>query len=579
MVKVKVESSGKRGPYFIPRVPIGYIEENVTPMSVTILTLSTFTFDTESSSGLLTYTYTLLNYTDVFIIQANSALMAKITLNSNVMPSYSVAVSVSDSNNPPYTSSLVFQVNVLSADIPPSRPMSIMITALNGVLPAGLSIADVSPVTSKLSSATFTCTGGSSLSFAIVTGCQLQAGLSAGTGTYVIPIMASDGIHSIKYNISVTVAALSVTDISSGSTTLFIDQLSPMSLVNSSYSLLITSIEQIAPTSASITVCDVTSASAASSLVTLTAKYHSNKTVVPSATLVSWLTSFTNSIVSRTGLNIISVDYNPCSNVTCLNGGRCVSSKIVQGNYHSFVGLLMSLTTPILQLRAQCQCTAGVTGVFCESVLPSCSLTLCQHGGVCMIRNGAPICTCLIGWSGSLCDSDIDECQSSNACSSNAKCVNTAGSFSCISVSCNSLSCQHGGSCQLDSSNVPRCLCTPDAYGSYCEKLSTSFGALSYVQYDNSFGASVDSIAFEFASIQTDSLLAYTVASQTDFMAVELVSGQLRFTYGHASISPVVVYTTRFLADGLWHRVEAVRKAQVCCNIINVDTSHLRMHP
>lgn len=570
LVKVSVQAaSGQQGPYFIPRVPLGVVEEGLAPLSITILSLSRYTFDSSSQSS-LTYTYALINCTDVFTVQASDGtVMAKMILSSIMMSSYVVGVAVTNSATPPLTSYLAFQVNVLSAILPSPRPMVIGVTALGGTLPAGMTLTDVGPLIGGSTSPAYSCTGGDAQNFIIVTGCQLQVGLSpAPSGTYIVHVTATDGVHSVTYDVNITLTSVTLTAVNTGATTLLVDNVtSVQSFVNSSFTQLMTSLQRVVSADVTLVVCDVSTSLKGGVFVTLIATQSSGTIVVTSSTLVSWLSPFVGSIASSSGVNIVSISYDPCVNVTCLNGGHCLIGRQASGDYHVTGGTYVALATPSIVAVAQCQCPAGYTGMQCQSVVPTCATLNCQHGGTCTLTAGVPKCSCLIGWTGTSCDSDVDECQSSSACpASSAVCVNTVGSYTCLSKTCTSLACQQGGTCHLDNSNTPHCLCTPAAYGQYCERTSTNFGPLSYQQYASSFGQATDSVSIEFATLQTDALLVYIVAGQSDFMAVEVVDGQVRLTYSHTNISPVIVYTTHFVSDGSWHRVEATRSGQV--NII-----------
>ncbi|XP_078575910.1 uncharacterized protein LOC144861769 [Branchiostoma floridae x Branchiostoma japonicum] len=68
----------------------------------------------------------------------------------------------------------------------------------------------------------------------------------------------------------------------------------------------------------------------------------------------------------------------------------------------------------------------------CESGYSPCQPNLCQNGGNCSscFGDSRVVCDCLPGYTGSMCETDIDECASS-PCMNGATCVDGVNSFSC----------------------------------------------------------------------------------------------------------------------------------------------------
>ena len=72
-------------------------------------------------------------------------------------------------------------------------------------------------------------------------------------------------------------------------------------------------------------------------------------------------------------------------------------------------------------------CDQGFYGDNCQETC-QCSVL---HSSYCQTTDGA--CTCKTGWTGSTCTEDVNECmdQSKYDCPTNARCVNSIGSFLC----------------------------------------------------------------------------------------------------------------------------------------------------
>lgn len=121
-----------------------------------------------------------------------------------------------------------------------------------------------------------------------------------------------------------------------------------------------------------------------------------------------------------------------------------------------------------------CQCPPGKTGLLCH-LNDACTSNPCHEGAICETSpiDGSYLCSCPMGFKGTNCTEDIDECLDGSPCEHGGSCVNTAGSFRCqcqrgftgprceININeCDSMPCQNEGTC-LDERGGFRCLCMP----------------------------------------------------------------------------------------------------------------------
>ncbi|KAJ8300255.1 hypothetical protein KUTeg_021774 [Tegillarca granosa] len=147
-----------------------------------------------------------------------------------------------------------------------------------------------------------------------------------------------------------------------------------------------------------------------------------------------------------------NIDRNECDTQPCQNGGQC------ENNEGSF--------------RCNCYQT-GYQGQLCQYPGP-CASQPCHYinSDYCtqFIQNNSYICTCKSGWSGSNCDTDINECLN-NPCK-NGTCNNNNGSYSCACMpgftgtncdfdidECATTPCKNGGKC-INGLNKYTCNCS-----------------------------------------------------------------------------------------------------------------------
>lgn len=57
-----------------------------------------------------------------------------------------------------------------------------------------------------------------------------------------------------------------------------------------------------------------------------------------------------------------------------------------------------------------CTCRPGYTGSLCEVNNNECESSPCQNGGICADGVNAYLCVCKSGFSGKNCEVDIDDC-------------------------------------------------------------------------------------------------------------------------------------------------------------------------
>ena len=165
----------------------------------------------------------------------------------------------------------------------------------------------------------------------------------------------------------------------------------------------------------------------------------------------------------------------------------------------------------------ECSCPAGFSGSLCEVNIDECFAPTapCVHGQ-CEDGVNNYTCSCQPGWTGWLCDQDLDECEA-QPCRNNGTCSESAepGDYTCACLpeykgkdcqelkvkTCREQPCVNGGTCieeaRTDGPEQYRCDCPNGYEGINCEK-QTDFCVKLNVECQNGGTCSSDFSRFNF---------------------------------------------------------------------------------
>ncbi|CAG2251905.1 Fibropellin-1,Neurogenic locus notch homolog protein 2,Neurogenic locus notch homolog protein 1,Fibropellin-3,Sushi, von Willebrand factor type A, EGF and pentraxin domain-containing protein 1,Neurogenic locus notch homolog protein 3,Protein eyes shut homolog,Neurogenic locus Notch protein [Mytilus edulis] len=153
-------------------------------------------------------------------------------------------------------------------------------------------------------------------------------------------------------------------------------------------------------------------------------------------------------------------DIDPCDNSSCQHESTC---KRV-GYTSDFI----------------CTCVPGFTGKLCETDIDECYSIPCYNNGTCVDGIDSWTCQCLQGFRGVHCQTDIDDCIR-NPCQHNGTCIDLVDGYQCRCTNdskgdnceiridhCSSSPCLHDGDC-INGIDSYTCQCGDPWHGDRCE--------------------------------------------------------------------------------------------------------------
>eukprot|EP00118_Oscarella_pearsei_P004025 m.16707 g.16707 ORF g.16707 m.16707 type:complete len:3154 (+) comp27089_c0_seq1:214-9675(+) len=270
-------------------------------------------------------------------------------------------------------------------------------------------------------------------------------------------------------------------------------------------------------------------------------------------------------IEKESGLLFDEVNVDLCLREPCKNFQACTNQLAVQTETNAIFKddvLFLSLQR---RISYTCTCPSGFVHSWnpnsCLEQINSCLSEPCLFGGTCVNILDGFECKCRHGTIGNRCEIPCP-------------------SLSC--ALCEPNPCLNGGVCSVDSNGMAfSCRCPSGFDGPLCEQTIAHFDYGSLLAFSPPFGRWKLSFSLEFSTVDPNGLIMYNsrLGEQYDFVALELVGGQLYFLFSFgSSTAKAVAKSQTSLADGQWHTVTVNLANQVAdlsvTNCQNPDTSN-----
>ncbi|CAN9514583.1 unnamed protein product [Ophioblennius macclurei] len=509
-----------------------------------------------------------------FSLNSAGVLTTSREIDREQISDFYLSVLIKDSGVPQMSSTGTVHVKISDQNDNPSEPRSMEIFVhYFGNIFAGGSLGDVRPEDPDIHDR-FHCSliPPSSALFSIPTGtCNLNSKARSTDGTFEITIRSSDGVHGSVSN-TARVLFMGFTNATVDNSILIrlhSDGVKSF-LTNYYLSFLRIANSQLAGLGTGVLLYGAFELNNQTFLMAAVKRGH-GQYVNPSG-VATFFQSIKDILYRQSGVQIDAVDHDPCTSNPCQNGGSCKRRLSVGPDMRTEESVPVILVSNHPLQPYACSCRPGYTGALCETDIDECQPSPCHNGGTCHNLVGGFSCTCPEGFTGMACERDVNECLS-NPCKNGALCQNFPGGFNCLCKSgfagktCDSIinhcecnPCFNGGSCQNRVDGY-YCHCPFGVFGKHCELNSYGFEELSYMEFP-SLDPNNNYIYIKFATLQSDALLMYNHDNQTgdkaEFLALEILDGQMSFSFNLGS-GTYKLMTSIKVSDGQFHTVIARR--------------------
>ncbi|XP_029027227.1 protocadherin Fat 4 [Betta splendens] len=543
------------------------LKEN-QPQGTIVARLNAFDADSALNQG--PFTFWLVNplTESPFSLTPDGVLFSTKPTDRELTPTYRILVAVRDSGTPPLSSTTMFHIAIVDENDNPSLPRNIFIEVKYfGSSFQGGMIGNVRP-DDQDETDSFSCTikSGPTNMFIIPNGtCELWSSPFQGEATFNITIEATDHLH-YPVNNSIYINYKGFTNASIDNCILFyVSSPSMQEFLSNKYLKFVKALDSLFNLQASKTHVFGIKHIGREILLLAAVKNYNGEYL--SQDVASGISSGHKKLLeAQSSVAISHITSDPCLTSPCRNGAMCHKSIFISQSVAVLESLAVIYVSPQKEVF-NCTCARGFTGTLCQDDIDECELNPCENDGTCVNMAGSFYCHCRSGFSGSVCSVDGDQCLMLQ-CQNGGMCIPTQDGYDCrctpgfegemceqFTDHCTSAPCGQG-SC-TNSQTGFACQCPFGVSGVHCEDHSYGFEELSFMEFPP-LDRRINLISLEFATVQKDSLLLYNPSSSREYLALEILDGTIHLSYDLGS-GPVKLQTTKQVADGQFHGITVRR--------------------
>lgn len=386
------------------------VKEN-QPQGTIVARLNASDSDLPLNQGPFTYWLVNPSTDSAFSLTPDGVLFTTRPTDREQISAYRVLLAVRDAGIPALSSTTMFHVRIVDENDNPPLPRNIFIEVKYfGSSFQGGMIGNVHPEDQDESD-TFNCgiKSGSLNMFTIPNGtCELWSSAFQGEATFNITIEATDQRH-FPVNNSIYVKYKGFTNASIDSCILFFISSSSMEeFLSNKYLRFVKALDSLFNLQASKThVFGVKPIGSEILLLTAVKNYNGEYLSREVASGIS--AGHKKLLESQSNVTISHITGDPCLTRPCQNGAVCNINIYISQDVAVLESLGVILVSPQKELF-NCTCPSGFTGTLCEGDIDECEVNFCENEGTCVNTAGSFYCHCQSGFSGSMCSTDTDEC-------------------------------------------------------------------------------------------------------------------------------------------------------------------------